>query len=160
MVKVSDERVGEVWEREMSEGIVVGDEVREIVGNVCVSGESGVGDMDGVMGGELSDMVVEEGEKGGVCVEGGVERVVEMVRVEVGCVLEKEMERVLDGKEEVVDVVVGVEGLVGVGVEWGGRRIGKGWSGREVGGEVGDSGVEGDGWDDGRFRIVVDWGVF
>ena len=95
-----------------------------------------------------------------MCVEGGVERVVEMVRVEVGCVLEKEMERVLDGKEEVVDVVVGVEGLVGVGVEWGGRRIGKGWSGREVGGEVGDSGVEGDGWDDGRFWIVVDWGVF
>ena len=67
MVKVTDERLGQLSESQISQPILLPDELSEILANLSVSPDTALRHIDALMGAEFTDMLVHEGEKGGLC---------------------------------------------------------------------------------------------
>ena len=66
MVKVTDERLGQLSESQISQPILLPDELSEILANLSVSPDTALRHIDTLMGAEFTDMLVHEGEKGGL----------------------------------------------------------------------------------------------
>ena len=64
MVKVTDERLGQLSESQISQPILLPDELSEILANLSVSPDTAIRHIYALMGAEFTDMLVHEGEKG------------------------------------------------------------------------------------------------
>ena len=107
MVKVTDERLGQLSESQISQPILLPDELSEILANLSVSPDTALRHIDALMGAEFTDMLVHEGEKGGLCLDAALQSLLDILCLEVRSLFHKHIERLLDGKQQLPDVLVG-----------------------------------------------------
>ena len=72
-MKVTDERLGQLSESQISQPILLPDELSKILANLSVSPDTALRHIDALMGAEFTDMLVHEGEKGGLCLDAALQ---------------------------------------------------------------------------------------
>ena len=112
------------------------------------------------MGAEFTDMLVHEGEKGGLCLDAALQSLLDILSLEVRSLFHKHIERLLDGKQQLPDVLVGLHGFLALALQSAGTRIPKRWSARQLAGELRHSPVHRDASHDGSFSILVHSALF
>ena len=118
MVKVTDERLGQLSESQISQPILLPDELSEILANLSVSPDTALGHIDALMGAEFTDMLVHEGEKGGLCLNAALQSLLDILSLEVRFLFHKHIECLLDGKQQLLDVLVGLHGFLALVLLW------------------------------------------
>lgn len=160
MVKVTDERLGQLSESQISQPILLPDELSEILANLSVSPDTALRHIDALMGAEFTDMLVHEGEKGGLCLDAALQGLLDILSLEVRSLFHKHIESLLDGKQQLPDVLVGFHGFLALALQSAGTRIPKRWSARQLAGELRHSPVHRDASHDGSFSILVHSALF
>ena len=112
------------------------------------------------MGAEFTDMLVHEGEKGGLCLDAALQSLLDILSLEVRSLFHKHIESLLDGKQQLLDVLVGFHGFLALALQSAGTRIPKRWSARQLAGELRHSPVYRDASHDGSFSILVHSALF
>lgn len=92
MVKVTDERLGQLSESQISQPILLPDELSEILANLSVSPDTALRHIDALMGAEFTDMLVHEGEKGGLCLDAALQSLLDILSLEVRSLFHKHIE--------------------------------------------------------------------
>ena len=118
MVKVTDERLGQLSESQISQPILLPDEFSEILANLSVSPDTALRHIDALMGAEFTDMLVHEGEKGGLCLDAALQSLLDILSLEVRSLFHKHIESLLDGKQQLLDVLVGLHGFLALVLLW------------------------------------------
>ena len=118
MVKVTDERLGQLSESQISQPILLPDELSEILANLSVSPDTALRHIDALMGTEFTDMLVHEGEKGGLCLDAALQGLLDILSLEVRFLFHKHIESLLDGKQQLPDVLVGLHGFLALVLLW------------------------------------------
>ena len=77
-----------------------------------------------------------------------------------GLLFHKHIESLLDGKQQLLDVLVGFHGFLALALQSAGTRIPKRWSARQLAGELRHSPVHRDASHDGSFSILVHSALF
>ena len=88
------------------------DELSEILANLSVSPDTALRHIDALMGAEFTDMLVHEGEKGGLCLDAALQGLLDILSLEVRSLFHKNIESLLDGKQQLLDVLVGLHGFL------------------------------------------------
>lgn len=100
MVKVADERLGQLSESQISQPILLPDELSEILANLSVSPDT------------------------------ALQCLLDILSLEVRSLFHKHIESLLDGKQQLPDVLVGLHGFLALALQSAGTRIPKRWSAR------------------------------
>ena len=79
------------------------------------------------MGAEFTDMLVHEEEKGGLCLDAALQSLLDILSLEVRSLYHKHIESLLDGKQQLLDVLVGLHGFLALALQSAGTRIPKRW---------------------------------
>ena len=95
-MKVTDERLGQLSESQISQPILLPDELSEILANLSVSPDTALRHIDALMGAEFTDMLVHEGEKGGLCLDAALQSLLDILSLEVRSLFHKHIESLLD----------------------------------------------------------------
>ena len=130
MVKVTDERLGQLSESQISQPILLPDELSEILANLSVSPDT------------------------------ALQCLLDILSLEVRSLFHKHIESLLDGKQQLPDVLVGFHGFLALALQSAGTRIPKRWSARQLAGELRHSPVHRDASHDGSFSILVQSALF
>lgn len=130
MVKVTDERLGQLSESQISQPILLPDELSEILANLSVSPDT------------------------------ALQCLLDILSLEVRSLFHKHIESLLDGKQQLLDVLVGFHGFLALALQSAGTRIPKRWSARQLAGELRHSPVHRDASHDGSFSILVHSALF
>lgn len=130
MVKVADERLGQLSESQISQPILLPDELSEILANLSVSPDT------------------------------ALQCLLDILSLEVRSLFHKHIESLLDGKQQLPDVLVGLHGFLALALQSAGTRIPKRWSARQLAGELRHSPVHRDASHDGSFSILVHSALF
>ena len=130
MVKVTDERLGQLSESQISQSILLPDELSEILANLSVSPDT------------------------------ALQCLLDILSLEVRSLFHKHIESLLDGKQQLLDVLVGLHGFLALAFQSAGTRIPKRWSARQLAGELRHSPVHRDASHDGSFSILVHSALF
>ena len=130
MVKVADERLGQMSESQISQPILLPDELSEILANLSVSPDT------------------------------ALQCLLDILSLEVRSLFHKHIESLLDGKQQLPDVLVGFHGFLALALQSAGTRIPKRWSARQLAGELRHSPVHRDASHDGSFSILVHSALF
>lgn len=130
MVKVTDERLGQLSESQISQPIFLPDELSEILANLSVSPDT------------------------------ALQCLLDILSLEVCSLFHKHIESLLDGKQQLLDVLVGFHGFLALALQSAGTRIPKRWSARQLAGELRHSPVHRDASHDGSFSILVHSALF
>lgn len=130
MVKVADERLGQLSESQISQPIFLPDELSEILANLSVSPDT------------------------------ALQCLLDILSLEVRSLFHKHIESLLDGKQQLLDVLVGFHGFLALALQSAGTRIPKRWSARQLAGELRHSPVHRDASHDGSFSILVHSALF
>lgn len=130
MVKVADERLGQLSESQISQPILLPDELSEILANLSVSPDT------------------------------ALQCLLDILSLEVRSLFHKHIESLLDGKQQLPDVLVGFHGFLALALQSAGTRIPKRWSARQLAGELRHSPVHRDASHDGSFSILVQSALF
>ena len=130
MVKVTDERLGQLSESQISQPILLPDELSEILANLSVSPDT------------------------------ALQCLLDILSLEVRSLFHKHIESLLDGKQQLPDVLVGFHGFLALALQSAGTRIPKRWSARQLAGELRHSPVHRDASHDGSFSILVHSALF
>lgn len=130
MVKVTDERLGQLSESQISQPILLPDELSEILANLSVSPDT------------------------------ALQCLLDILSLEVRSLFHKHIESLLDGKQQLLDVLVGLHGFLALALQSAGTRIPKRWSARQLAGELRHSPVHRDASHDGSFSILVHSALF
>lgn len=130
MVKVADERLGQLSESQISQPILLPDELSEILANLSVSPDT------------------------------ALQCLLDILSLEVRSLFHKHIESLLDGKQQLLDVLVGFHGFLALALQSAGTRIPKRWSARQLAGELRHSPVHRDASHDGSFSILVHSALF
>ena len=130
MVKVADERLGQLSESQISQPILLPDELSEILANLSVSPDT------------------------------ALQCLLDILSLEVRSLFHKHIESLLDGKQQLLDVLVGLHGFLALAFQSAGTRIPKRWSARQLAGELRHSPVHRDASHDGSFSILVHSALF
>ena len=64
------------------------------------------------------DMLVHEGEKGGLCLDAALQGLLDILSLEVRFLFHKHIESLLDGKQQLPDVLVGLHGFLALVLLW------------------------------------------
>ena len=118
MVKVTDERLGQLSESQISQPILLPDELSKILANLSVSPDTALRHIDALMGAEFTDMLVHEGEQGGLCLDAALQGLLDILSLEVRSLFHKHIECLLDGKQQLPDVLVGLHGFLALALFW------------------------------------------
>ena len=130
MVKVTDERLGQLSESQISQPILLPDELSEILANLSVSPDT------------------------------ALQCLLDILSLEVCSLFHKHIESLLDGKQQLPDVLVGFHGFLALALQSAGTRIPKRWSARQLAGVLRHSPVHRDASHDGSFSILVHSALF
>ena len=130
MVKVTDERLGQLSESQISQPILLPDELSEILANLSVSPDT------------------------------ALQCLLDILSLEVRSLFHKHIESLLDGKQQLLDVLVGFHGFLALALQSAGTRIPKRWSARQLAGELRHSPVHRDASHDGSFSVLVQSALF
>ena len=130
MVTVADERLGQLSESQISQPIFLPDELSEILANLSVSPDT------------------------------ALQCLLDILSLEVCSLFHKHIESLLDGKQQLLDVLVGFHGFLALALQSAGTRIPKRWSARQLAGELRHSPVHRDASHDGSFSILVHSALF
>ena len=130
MVKVTDERLSQLSESQISQPILLPDELSEILANLSVSPDT------------------------------ALQCLLDILSLEVRSLFHKHIESLLDGKQQLPDVLVGFHGFLALALQSAGTRIPKRWSARQLAGELRHSPVHRDASHDGSFSILVQSALF
>ena len=130
MVKVTDERLGQLSESQISQPILLPDELSEILANLSVSPDT------------------------------ALQCLLDILSLEVRSLFHRHIESLLDGKQQLPDVLVGFHGFLALALQSAGTRIPKRWSARQLAGELRHSPVHRDASHDGSFSILVHSALF
>ena len=82
---------------QISQPILLPDELSEILANLSVSPDTALRHIDALMGAEFTDMPVHEGEKGGLCLDAALQGLLDILSLEVRSLFHKHIECLLDG---------------------------------------------------------------
>ena len=93
MVKVTDERLGQLSESQISQPILLPDELSEILANLSVSPDT------------------------------ALQCLLDILSLEVRSLFHKHIESLLDGKQQLPDVLVGFHGFLALALQSAGTRI-------------------------------------
>ena len=129
-MKVTDERLGQLSESQISQPILLPDELSEILANLSVSPDT------------------------------ALQCLLDILSLEVRSLFHKHIESLLDGKQQLLDVLVGLHGFLALALQSAGTRIPKRWSARQLAGELRHSPVHRDASHDGSFSILVHSALF
>ena len=88
-MKVTDERLGQLSESQISQPILLPDELSEILANLSVSPDTALRHIDALMCAEFTDMLVHEGEKGGLCLDAALQSLLDILSLEVRSLFHK-----------------------------------------------------------------------
>ena len=130
MMKVTDERLGQLSESQISQPILLPDELSEILANLSVSPDT------------------------------ALQCLLDILSLEVCSLFHKHIESLLDGKQQLPDVLVGLHGFLALALQSAGTRIPKRWSARQLAGVLRHSPVHRDASHDGSFSILVHSALF
>ena len=155
MVKVTDERLDQQSESQISQPILLPDELSEILANLSVSPDTALGHIDALMGAEFTDMLVHEGEKGGLCLNAALQSLLDILSLEVRSLFHKPIACLLDGKQQLLDFLVGFHGFFALGLQSACTRIPKRWRARQLAGELRHSPGHRDASHDGSVSVLV-----
>ena len=123
MVKVTDERLGQLSESQISQPILLPDELSEIPANLSVSPDTALRHIDALMGAEFTDMLVHEGEKGGLGLDAALQSLLDILSLEVRSLFHKHIKSLLDGKQQLLDVLVGFHGFLALALQSAGKAM-------------------------------------
>ena len=92
MVKVTDERLGQLSESQISQPILLPDELKEILANLSVSPDTALRHIDALMGVAFTDMLVNEGQKGGMCIHAALQGLLDILSLDVSYLFHTQIE--------------------------------------------------------------------